>query len=96
MSGAHVIQLFRAAAFDPEGVETLCSAYDLATSQLHDRDGVLPSSMKSSRNASLPSLSKVSAILSFSPTARFRPLVLVLIGDSAQLAAQHSTLSRSR
>ena len=38
MSSAQVIQLFRAAAFDPEGVEKLCAAYDLATSQLHDRD----------------------------------------------------------
>src|SRR5690348_3735338 len=38
MSSAQVSQLFRAAAFDPEGIEKLCAAYDLATSQLHDRD----------------------------------------------------------
>jgi hypothetical protein len=38
MSSAHVIQLFRAAAFDPETVAKLCSAYDLATKALHDRD----------------------------------------------------------
>lgn len=33
-----MIQLFRAAAFDPESVEKLCSAYELATRRLHDRD----------------------------------------------------------
>jgi hypothetical protein len=38
MSSAHIVQLFRAAAFDPEEIERLCSAYDLATAQLHDRD----------------------------------------------------------
>jgi hypothetical protein len=30
MSSAQIIQIFRAAAFDPEGIERLCSAYDLA------------------------------------------------------------------
>jgi hypothetical protein len=38
MGSAQVIQLFRAAAFDPEGVERLCSAYDHAISRLHDGD----------------------------------------------------------
>lgn len=38
MSSAQIIQLFRGAAFDPESVNTLCSAYDLATTRLHDRD----------------------------------------------------------
>ncbi len=38
MSSTHIVQLFRAAAFDAESVERLCSAYDLATSRLHDRD----------------------------------------------------------
>jgi hypothetical protein len=38
MSSAQIIQLFRAAAFDPDGIERLCSAYDLATARLHDRD----------------------------------------------------------
>jgi hypothetical protein len=38
MSSAQVFQLFRAAAFDPEGVERLCAAYDFATSRLHDGD----------------------------------------------------------
>jgi hypothetical protein len=38
MSSAQIIQLFRAAAFDPESVDKMCSAYDLATSRLHDRD----------------------------------------------------------
>ena len=38
MGSAQVIQLFRAAAFDPESLEQLCSAYDLATTSLHDRD----------------------------------------------------------
>ena len=38
MSSAQIIQLFRAAAFDPESVATLSAAYDLATRRLHDRD----------------------------------------------------------
>jgi hypothetical protein len=38
MSSAQIVQLFRGAAFDPEGVESLCAAYTLATSRLHDRD----------------------------------------------------------
>ena len=38
MSSAQVVQLFRAAAFDPETVAKLCEAYDLATRSLHDRD----------------------------------------------------------
>ncbi len=38
MGSAQVIQLFRAAAFDPETVKRLCSAYDIATNSLHDRD----------------------------------------------------------
>jgi hypothetical protein len=42
MSNAQVIQLFRAAAFDPEGLESLCIAYDLATGRLHDREDLRP------------------------------------------------------
>jgi hypothetical protein len=38
MSSAQIVQLFRAAAFDPEAIERLCAAYDLATARLHDRD----------------------------------------------------------
>jgi hypothetical protein len=38
MSSAQVIQLFRSAAFDPETVENLFRAYDLAARRLHDRD----------------------------------------------------------
>jgi hypothetical protein len=38
MSSAQIVQLFRAAAFDPEEIERLCSAYDLASARLHDRD----------------------------------------------------------
>jgi hypothetical protein len=35
---ASVIHLFRNASFDPEGVEVLCAAYEIATKGLHDRD----------------------------------------------------------
>ncbi len=38
MGSAQVIQLFRGAAFDPDAVERLCLAYDLASAALHDRD----------------------------------------------------------
>jgi hypothetical protein len=38
MSTDKVTQLFRDAAFDPEGVENLSVAYGLATTRLHDRD----------------------------------------------------------
>jgi hypothetical protein len=38
MSSAQVIQLFRSAAFDPETVDKLCRAYELAARRLHDRD----------------------------------------------------------
>jgi hypothetical protein len=38
MSSAQIIQLFRAAAFDPDSIERLGFAYDLATARLHDRD----------------------------------------------------------
>ena len=31
-----VVQIFRDAAFDPETVQSLCTAYDLASSSLHD------------------------------------------------------------
>ncbi len=38
MSSAQIIQLFRAAAFDPETVSKLCNAYDTATRSLHESD----------------------------------------------------------
>ncbi len=38
MSSAQIIQLFRAAAFDPETVTKLCDAYETATRSLHYRD----------------------------------------------------------
>ena len=31
-----IVQLFRSTAFDPETVEVLCCAYDLAVKGLHD------------------------------------------------------------
>ncbi len=38
MSSAQIIQLFRAAAFDPETLTKLCDAYESATRSLHNRD----------------------------------------------------------
>ena len=38
MSSAQIVQLLHAAAFEPEAIERLGSAYDLATARLHDRD----------------------------------------------------------
>jgi hypothetical protein len=38
MCSAQVIQLFRSAAFDPQTVDKLCRAYDLAARRLQDQD----------------------------------------------------------
>jgi hypothetical protein len=35
---AQIIRLFRDTAFDPESVHALCTAYELASKGLHDRE----------------------------------------------------------